>query len=140
MRKTIVILLALATIGGAAWWFALRPDAPYALNRGEGTTTTKQLTQDEVQRFESALSSGDRKQQASVMTPELRTAYLAQDQTLLPRGGAIRLQPDTFTVNGNAATVDASFTAPGGASTDYTLVLVRTDTDSPWLLVNTEGK
>lgn len=42
------------------------------------SASTAQMSADDESRFESALNSTDRNQQASVMTPELNAAYLAQ--------------------------------------------------------------
>lgn len=103
------------------------------------SASNMQMSADDESRFESALNSTDRNQQASIMTPELNAAYLAQNQSMLPDGGKVDLRPDTMTSSGNAAYVQADITA-GGATNEYWLTLVRTDETSPWLLVNTERK
>jgi hypothetical protein len=143
MRKVAVILILLVAVAAGAWWLVFRPGAPLSPNHQEEAPPAvehQHMSPDEVQRFELALNSPDCTQQASVMAPDLQTVYLAQARSMLPAGNTVRLQPDTFTTSGDAAHVDASFTAPNGASSMYTLVLIRTDANSPWLLASTEGK
>lgn len=141
-RKAIVAatIVALALAGVAAWWFNLDDSTSSSPSQhGQVAATRQQMPSSDQQRIETSLSSADRNQQASIMSPELQAAYLAQDQSWLPNGSKVSLQPDTMTVSGNAAQVTASLQTPNGTST-FTLVLARSDTNSPWLLVDTKGK
>lgn len=140
MRRLLAILAVAGFIGAGVWWFGIKPSMDARAPQGAPSVSTERLAPADAQRFETALNSPDRQAQANVMSPDTRTAYLAQGQSMLPSGSTIRFQPETLRASGAYGQVSAVITSADGSAASYTVTLMRQDTSSPWLISNTERK
>lgn len=142
MKKVVpVVVLLLVALGG---WLVYNhyastqqsQTAPSASNV-PGSDTDK----DQVAGLEKALDSTDGQTQLNVLTPDVREAYKAAGKSrVLPEGSAVKIKPDTLTVNGGFATVDATITSSTSVNSDFTLLLTRPDAHSNWQLLDLKQK
>ncbi len=136
MRKAVWWLVILSVVGGAGWWFVIKPYLHTTTGIGKPAIATT-LAPTDAQILEKALNSADLHTQASVMAPDLAAAYLTHGHNFLPSGATLRLKPETMIVSGNAASVEASMTG-GVKSTTYVLTLIGSD--KTWKLQDTQEK
>lgn len=142
LKFVVPAVVLLIVVAVAAWLFVGSSKNDSASNSTQATTpsaSTTLMSADDERRFELALNSADINQQVSVMTAEMGAAYKSVGQSMLPSGSQVDILPETMVVSDNAAYVGAKLTTSGQTS-EYWLVLTRTDANSPWLLLTTEGK
>jgi hypothetical protein len=96
---------------------------------------TVHLPSSDVTRLESALSSPDMNVQATVMAPELASAYLQQGKLGYPAGSTVRVLQNTSVCRKNVCEVKAVVTQPGGKQATFLLFL--SDTLGKWLIIDT---
>ncbi|MGD8373741.1 MAG: hypothetical protein PVI21_02680 [Candidatus Woesebacteria bacterium] len=142
LKFAVLAAVLLIVVVVAAWLFVGSSKNDSANNSAQvaaPNASTTSMSADDERRFELALNSADINQQASVMTAEMGAAYKSMGQSMLPDGSQVDILPETMTVSDNVASVEATLTFSGQTS-EYWLVLARTDASSPWLLLTTEGK
>lgn len=100
------------------------------------TVTPTHLPTADVTRLEKALSSPDMHVQATVMIPELASAYLANRQPAYPSGSTVKVLQDTGFCKGDVCEVKAIVTELGGKQTTFLLYL--SNSSGAWLVVDTD--
>jgi hypothetical protein len=146
-RAGRVGLCALAVLGAIFVGACSADDTPPAANSPTSSpsftapTTAApepQLPAAEAQSIELAVTADQPQAVAAVLAPEVRTAYLAKPQALLPEGATVELDSAAATRTENTMTVPATVTAKDGTTAPWTFYLV--DVDETWLVYAvTEG-
>ena len=124
----------MAVIGGATWlFFGSDVFRPAAHTAAAATPVRQSMPVANVQLIEHDLDSSDRQQQAMAVAPDVREGYLQQTQPMFSPGTTVKLEPQTFQENGNAAAVVAS------TSVGEVFILHLIHSNNTWLITYTEA-
>lgn len=123
----IVVLLALTLI--PVWLFTRDK---HTVGADAQTSNHPPLSAAGAARIENAMESDSKQEQASVLSPAIRQAYLDQDQALLPGGADIIIKPGTFKAKGDIARAEAEVKGMG------MFILHFGYEEGKWLILYTE--
>ena len=141
MQKRTVILVSLVVVllaAGLLFWLHIHTNhaapAPQTPTPSISSAAYRAvMPAANVALLEQALSSPDITKQANALALELRTAFLAQGQSLVPPGVSVKLEPNTFLVSKDIGQIEAV------TSHNQTYLLRLVLENGMWLIVDTEA-